>query len=283
MATFTNYATLSYNGGTTESNVVTGELLEVLTAAKHAVTETYTPGDTVTYVISLVNSGSTPLTGLTVSDDLGGYTFNGGTVYPLAYRAGSLQYYVNGVLQAAPTVNAGPPLVVTGINVPANGSAILVYEASVTGYAPMGVEATITNEATITGDSLAAPLTAAETIGMASRAQLRISKALSPAAVAENGQLTYTFVIENTGSIAAAAADQVVVTDTFDPRLRDLAVTFNAAAWSAGTEYTYDAATGVFATTAGQITVPAASYTQNADGTWRVIPGRATLSITGTI
>lgn len=37
MATFTNFATLSYNGGTTTSNVVTGELLETLSATKIAV------------------------------------------------------------------------------------------------------------------------------------------------------------------------------------------------------------------------------------------------------
>lgn len=283
MATFTNYATLSYNGGTTESNVVTGELLEVLTAAKNAVTDDYAPGDTVTYVISLINSGATQLTGLTVTDDLGGYTFNGGTVYPLSYRSGSLRYYVNGVLQTAPTVTAGPPLVITGISVPASGNAILVYETTVTGYAPMGVEATITNTATVSGDSLTTSLTATETIGMEARADLGISKALSPSAVAENGQLTYTFVIENTGSVAATAADQVVVTDTFDPRLSGLTVTFNGTAWTEGTEYTYDATTGVFTTVAGQITVPAASYSQSTDGTWRVTPGTATLVITGTI
>lgn len=283
MATFTNYATLSYNGGTTASNVVTGELLEVLTAAKNAVTDDYAPGDTVTYVISLVNSGATQLTGLTVTDDLGGYTFNGGTVYPLSYRSGSLRYYVNGTLQTAPTVTAGPPLVITGISVPANGNAILVYETTVTGYAPMGVEATITNTATVSGDSLTTSLTATETIGMEARADLSISKALSPSAVAENGQLTYTFVIENTGSVAATAADQVVVTDTFDPKLSGLTVTFNGTAWTEGTEYTYDTTTGVFTTVAGQITVPAATYSQSTDGTWRVTPGTATLVITGTI
>lgn len=283
MATFTNYATLSYNGGTTESNVVTGELLEILTAAKTAVTETYSPGDRVTYVLSLVNSSASALTGLTITDDLGGYSFNAATVYPLSYRTGSLRYYVNGVLQTAPAVTAGPPLVITGVSVPANGSTILVYEATVTSYAPMGVEASITNEATISGGGLASSLTATETISMESRVTLGISKALSPSAVAENGQLTYTFVIENTGSIAATADDQIVVTDTFDPKLTGLTVTFNGTAWTEGTQYTYDAATGVFSTVAGQITVPAATYSQSTDGTWRVTPGTATLVITGTI
>lgn len=104
---FQNMATLTYTGGTVNSNIVTGELREVLTAAKTAVRENYEPGGTVTYVVSLTNSGITPLTGLTISDNLGGYTFGGATLYPLAYLPGSVRYYVNGALQAAPVVNAG--------------------------------------------------------------------------------------------------------------------------------------------------------------------------------
>lgn len=50
-----------------------------------------------------------------------------------------------------------------------------------------------------------------------------------------------------------------------------------------GTNYTYNAATGVFTTLAGQITVPAATFTQNTDGTFTVTPGTATLVITGTV
>ena len=34
MATFTNKATLSYNGGSVDSNIVTGEILEVLSLTK---------------------------------------------------------------------------------------------------------------------------------------------------------------------------------------------------------------------------------------------------------
>lgn len=281
MATFTNFATLSYNGGTTESNIVTGELLETLAMTKTAVMDDYTPKDDVTYVISLVNSGAAALNGLTVTDDLGGYTFNGATVYPLAYTEGSIRYYVNGTLQTAPTVTAGPPLTVSNISIPAGGTAMLIYEAAVTNFAPLGQEATITNTATATGGGLT--LTAQETIAMEPRAELSISKALCPVTVAENGRLTYTFVIENAGSVAAAAADNVVLTDTFDPILSPITVTFNGAAWSEGVNYTYDAATGLFQTLAGQITVPAATYSQNTDGTWTIRPGTATLTVTGTV
>ena len=38
-----------------------------------------------------------------------------------------------------------------------------------------------------------------------------------------------------------------------------------------------------FATVPGVITVPAATYTQNAQGAWTVTPGTATLTVSGTI
>ena len=134
MAIFTNYATLSYSGGTTTSNTVTGEIVETISATKTAVLSDYTSGDSVTYVISLLNSGSVNISGLTVTDNLGGYTYGGTTVYPLEYIDGSVKYYINGVLQPAPSVTAGPPLAINGISVPANGNAIIVYEASVTDF-----------------------------------------------------------------------------------------------------------------------------------------------------
>ena len=281
MASFTNFATLSYNGGTTNSNIVTGEILEALTAVKTAVSANYSAGDRITYTLSLVNTGTAAITDYTVTDNLGGYTVGANTVYPLAYNAGTVRYYINGVLQAAPTVTAGPPLTVTGLTVPAGGSAVLIYETTATPVAPLATGSSITNTATITGGGLTTPITAQATVETANSAELSISKALSPTTVTENGQITYTFVISNTGNTEATATGNVVVTDA--PILRNIAVTYNGTAWTEGTNYTYNAATGVFTTLAGQITVPAASFTQNTDGTFTVTPGTTTLVITGTV
>lgn len=283
MARFTNYATLTYNGGTTESNTVTGELLDILSVNKTAVMQNYSPRGEVSFVLSLINTGSSALTGLTVTDNLGGYSFNGNTVYPLAYNEGSIRYYLNGVLQTAPTVTQGPPLIISGITVPAGGNAILIYEANVTSFAPLGLEASITNQAVVSGGGLSSPLTAEETVSMEPRAELTISKALCPGAVTENGQLTYTFTIENAGSLAADAQEQIVLSDTFNPRLSNLTVQLDGSTLTEGTQYTYNTTTGVFATVAGQITVPAATYSQNTNGTWSVTPGAAVLTITGTV
>lgn len=219
MASFTNMATLSYNGSQINSNVVTGELQDALTITKTAVSGGYRPGDTVTYVVTLSNTGTAALTGLTLTDDLGGSTVAAGTVYPLAYVPGSVLYYNGGTATTAARLEP----------------------------------------------------------------ELTISKALSPAVVTGNGPLTYTFTIRNTGNTALTGQEGAVITDTFDPILNITGVTFNGTAWTSPEDYTYDAATGAFATVAGKLTVPEAAFTQNADGSWTVTPGQSVLTVTGTV
>ena len=278
MAIFTNQATLVYNGGSANSNIAVGEILEVLSADKTAVEGSYAPGELVTYVIAIRNTGTAAFTGLTVTDDLGG-----GANAPLTYEAGTALYFVNGVLQAAPTVTAGPPLVFTGITVPGNGDAVIVYQARANGYASPQIEGTITNTVTITGGGLTAPVTATETVNAAIGPDLSITKTITPAQVADNGRVTYTFLIQNSGNRPITADDVATVTDTFDPILTDLVVTFNGTVLAEGTGYTYNAATGQFATVPGVVTVPAATYTQDATGAYTTTPGIATLTVTGTI
>ena len=140
MAVFNNFATLSYTGGTTNSNTVTGEILDTLSSTKIAVMDDYTAKDDATYVISLVNSSTAPLTDVTITDDLGGYLYGTTTVYPLAYTQGSVRLYINGILQPAPAVTAGPPLVFSGISIPAGGNALVIYEAGITAYAPLAAQ-----------------------------------------------------------------------------------------------------------------------------------------------
>ena len=284
MATFSNQATLTYRGGSTSSNVVTGEILETLSITKTAVGGTYRPGDTVTYAVSLVNSGSTALTGLTLTDDLGAYPFGAGTLTPLSYEDGSLLYYANGVLQATPTVTAGPPLSIGGISVPAGGNALLVYAATANEFAPLDADGSILNTVTAVGGGLLEPVTASETVTPVTESVLAITKALSPTSVAENGEITYSFLISNSGNTAAVATDDLTVTDTFTPALSDIVVTLDGVTLTLGTDYTYDEATGVFATVPSRITVPAATVTQDpVTGAYTTLPGTALLTVTGTV
>ena len=283
MARFTNQAQLRYGNAIANSNIAVGEILEVLSATKTAVRKNYGRNDTITYLVSVVNAGNTAFTGLTLTDNLGAYVYDTQTLVPLRYIDGTVKYYSNGTLQAAPAVTAGPPLVISGLTVPANGSILIAYETDVNEYAPLDVEAEIVNTATIRGTGIT-PVTVQETVSAGSEPILTITKSISPVPVTENGTLTYTFLIQNTGNVAVEEAAASVVTDQFNPILSNLTVTFNGTAWAETTNYIYNEDTGLFSTVPGQITVPVATFAQDElTGAWNVTPGVSTLVITGTI
>ena len=167
--------------------------------------------------------------------------------------------------------------------VPAADNAAPLTDGSYTSAA-QGCMGEVTVTVTVTGGGLAEAVTAQETVGVASGSRLSVCKSLSPTVVAENGQLTYTFTIQNRGNTAVTAADDVTLRDVFKPILKNITVTYNGTAWSAGTEYTYSETTGEFVSAVGQITVPAATYTQDpVTGVWSVTPGSSVLVITGTV
>ena len=96
--------------------------------------------------------------------------------------------------------------------------------------------------------------------------------------------MTYTFIIQNYGSGAATAEDEVSVRDIFDPILSDISVSLNETALAVTEGYTYDQATGTFVTVPGVITVPAATFVRDtATGAWTVTPGVTRLTVTGTL
>ena len=283
MATFTNKATLTYNGISTDSNTVVGNIPENLTVNKNVINESYSFGDSITYVISLVNDGSFSYNGLTVSDDLGAFVRDGVSYTPLDYTEGSVAYYVNGVLQSAPTVATTSPLAFSGINVPAGGNAVIVYRASVNSFAPLAAGSAIDNTVSVSGAGLTAPITDSESLPVFEESLLSITKSLFPTEIGESGELTYTLLIENTGNTEAPATANIVVSDIFDPIINISSVTLNGVALEEGTGYTYNPLTGAFATVQSVITVPAATYTTQPDGSIVTVPSSALLVINGTI
>ena len=158
-----------------------------------------------------------------------------------------------------------------------------IYVVTANQFAFPEIEGNVVNNATISGVGIT-EITVSETINAETGARLTITKSISPTSVAENGRLTYTFTIQNIGNTPVQVTDAVEVTDTFNPILTDLVVTYNGASWNTPANYSYNPVTGVFTTVAGQITVPAATYTQDATtGIWIVEPGVSVLTVTGTV
>ena len=303
MSAFYNHATLSYNDIVINSNTVQGNFNASLSITKNAVHGSYRHGDMITYALNFINTGSSNSNNLHLYDDLGAYDFNSDSLVPMDYVDGSVKYYVNGELQDAPDTDAGAPLHISGIRVPAGGNSQLLYTVRVNNFAPMG-QGSVLNTATLSRDAGSSmqgrnnrngghhchecddrtqmPISAAEEIFPEESPLLTITKSLCPKEVSPCEPLTYTLTIENTGTTAITAADNVVVSDTFDPILDITSVTFNGVAWSDPANYTYDDDSGLFTTVAGQITVPAATYVQDAEtGEWRITPGVSVIEITG--
>ena len=283
MATFQNQATLLFGSERINSNTTVGEIVDVVGMTKTAISVSYGQGDAIAYAISIENRGATAITGLTLTDNLGSYTAPGGGVaIPLEYVPDTVKYYVNGELLAPPAITAGSNLVISGISVPAGGNALLVYEAAANGYAPLAAGSYITNLVTLTG-ATAAPLTDTATVPVREAAELSITKTASPDTISGGGEITYTFILQNTGNTPVVSTDDLAVTDVFAPTLSDITVTVDGTEIVEGTGYSYDGVTGSFATLPGALTVPAATYETLPDGSVTVSPGVTVLTVTGTI
>lgn len=286
MATFFNQASISFNGYVTNSNVTAGEIIDTLAVTKTAISESYGVSDGVVYAVSITNGGAAAITGITLTDDLGAYTADENTLVPLDYVTGSARLYINGVLTAPPTVVAGPPLVFSGISIPAGTTALLLYEARTNAFAPLTEGSSITNTVSVTSalPCVEGPVTASAVIPVEEFIALSIAKSVSPDVVSSCEEVNYSFILQNAGNRSVVATDNVIVSDTFAPALSNLTVTFNGVELTEGTGYTYNEATGEFATLPGVITIPAAIFSQDAEtGIITTTPGTSLLTVTGTV
>lgn len=284
MPTFTNQAVLSFSGVNYASNIVAGEIEDQLEITKSAITDRYTVNGEITYAISLVNNGTTPLNDLTLTDNLGATNHPAQAVVPLDTNLDGIAYYVNGALKPSTNlfITAGPPLTFRGIDVPAGGNAMLIYTAAVNSFAPPAPASSITNTVTVSGVSLQNPITAQETVFVRNTSDLSITKSLFPLTVPGDGQITYTFIIQNSGNTKTDMNDELVLSDNFNPRLSNLTVTYNGNEWEEGVQYTYNQTTGEFVTLPGALSVPAATFLQDpATCEWETDPGTVMLVVSG--
>ena len=178
------------------------------------------------------------------------------------------------------TATAGS-LVFSFPTLPAGATANIVYRAAVNEYAPLDVEAGITNTATLTSDSDCADGTASATITAVSAANVSVFKQMSPNPVICGDTVTYTIRIYNYGNIAA---ENVVLTDTFNPAPTNITVSRDGTLLPAN-EYSYvDGTLTVPAGTTTAVSVPAATFVRDATtGIVTVTPGMVEYTITGTI
>jgi uncharacterized repeat protein (TIGR01451 family) len=287
MATIENFATVSYtSGGVSEtkvSNLAEIGLESAISFTKSTLGETYGEDDVITYILSMTNTSASTITSVSITDDLGTFVFGTLELSPLTYTAPALLLIDGQDVSAQLTVDTSTAgsLVFSFPALPAGATANIVYRAAVNEYAPLDVDANITNTATLTSDSDCADGTATATITAVSAANVSVFKQMSPNPVICGDTVTYTIRIYNYGNIAA---EDVVLTDTFNPAPENITVSRDGVLLI-GTDYTYVNGTLTVPSTAqSPVTVPAATFVRDVTtGIVNVTPGMIEYTITGTI
>jgi uncharacterized repeat protein (TIGR01451 family) len=283
MAIITNQANLRYTYGTTttsvRSNLAATELAAPLSAEKRVLDDGYRIGSELTYVISVRNESGSALLNVPVTDDLGAYVPEGGTdpVQPLTVSDSALLYLDGAFSEELTPVVSETGAAFTIPSIPSGASALLIYKATVNGFAPVTEGSEITNTASIGTE----PVTVSATVPVASFALVTIEKEMTPDPVSPGGTLTATFTVENSGN---EPATDLVLTDAFPIPLSDVAVTVDGAPF---TDFTFEDQLLTLPAAGGgtsALTVPAATFTQDpATGAVTVTPGTLTVVLTGTV
>lgn len=287
MATIENYATVRYtsNGvtATTVSNLAEVSLESSVSLTKIPLSTTYSEDSTLTYILTIQNASGASLTNVRIEDNLGTFSFNTTELTPLTYN-GNAVLLING--QDAGTQleidNTLSSLLIFTIPSLASGAvANIIYNVKINEFAPLEANATIQNTATLSADTECAEGTASAVVTTVNGANITVFKQMSPNPVICGDSLTYSIKVYNYGN---AVAENVQISDVFDPVPSNITVTRNGTAVPA-TDYSYE--NGVLtvpATTATGDTVPAATFTRDdTTGSVTVAPGLIEYIITGTI
>lgn len=261
--TIANQATLLYNNVTTNSNTTTTRILSLydLIATKETLLDTYIPGQTITYVTRVENTGSASLYNLTIVDNLGN-----GLVY---YIDNSVKGYINGTATDV-TVQKGTNTVTFIVNnvIEPNANVLIVFETTT----PASNPETLTNTQTITanGGSTTGPVVSATpnpsaTIAIANYAALEMTKSVDKSSIYSGESLVYTFEIINKGN---ETATNVAFNDTFPTGYKVETITLQTPDTPA--PVTYDPATYVTLTTLAisNLTIPVGTSTLTVTGTY---------------
>lgn len=282
-----NQAQLSFaydeTTGTAVSNIATITMLDPLGVSKSALGPEYRLEEELTYIFTLENNSTSPLTGIQVLDDLGSYLVGGLLlVTPLTY-VGPTYLYIDGEYSSelTPVVTAHSVSFAVA-SLAAGETATIVYKALVNEFAPGAPGSTIENTAAITAVSMTGSLEASAIVTVESYVDVQIVKSMYPDPVTEGELLTYHFDIYNYGNTAAT---DVVLTDTFSPAPAAISISVDGVPIDP-TQFDYLA--GVLtlpnALATLSITIPAADFVQDpVTGVYTVNPGIVSITVSGAV
>jgi uncharacterized repeat protein (TIGR01451 family) len=195
------------------------------------------------------------------------------------------QLFINGEFSSLLDATVGNDSVIFEIeSIPARGNAQIIYRTRVNEFACFSIGATVTNTACAEFDcSCPCEETACDsfTVTVDEYADLRVTKTACPNPVACGERLGYTIDIYNYGN---TDADEIIITDVFDPALEDISVALNGETLLSDKYRYVGGVLTISRATGSDITVPAATCSRDAETSRiNIIPGKATVAVSGII
>ena len=259
--TMSNQATATYTfaGSTEELTEISNENQVILrnetgiSITKTSDTNTFLPGQTITYYVSITNTGSLYFTGVRITDDLTGTGY-------LTYVPNSARLFINGQWLAAEVVSTNP-LVATLSPLSPSGSYLLMYQATVSSSIPATVD-TLSNSvegigytwnSTVTGNST-------YTLTRSTSGDLTIIKTSSESTVSVGQVFNYTLTLSNTSdTIATLSSLEDQLPEGFTITSISMRIGSGSTTTLASTDYTVDSTNllTIPSSTGPVLTVPA--------------------------
>lgn len=216
MATIiTNRANASYTfDGSPEvrnvqSNVTNTIVLDEysLEVSKQSLQQNFIPGENVTFVIRVTNTGSRTLSNFVVSDNLGKVEEN----LPMSYMTNSARLSLNGDFISITPTSVDPLSFTIPASLASGETLTITYVATVSETLTNDI-LQITNTASVNADGGVARYSATNsaTITRGNSANLTITKTASKASIYSTDTLEYMLTITNTG---LSTANNVTITD----------------------------------------------------------------------
>ncbi len=167
-----------------------------LQVAKSVQNETFNVGDTISFIVTIKNTGVGYFSGLRVLDNFGGVDY-------IEYVSGSGAIYKNGSIEKPETISC-VPLVFSLTPLLPNESVILTYLCKVRNNIPLSVQ-NINSSVEVTGYTNNSTITnvASVIINRAKTAELKIVKSASATSVVSGEIFSYYLTIENEGLVDA--------------------------------------------------------------------------------
>lgn len=282
-----NQAILSYRCGETAcsvaSNIATANLHGPLSVRLEALDAAYRAGQELALYLILENVGSSALSNISLTDDLGAFTLPGPTTVTPLDAVGAARLFIDGrfIAHLMPEIeNDGARFSL--LSLPAGSNALVLYKARVNSFAPLATGSTITINIVADAPGISESALCSLTLRVADYADVSILKAMSPNPVVEGGALACAFTIYNYGN---SPAKELMLSDQFMPAPLTISVAVDGASvncacfrYSEG-HFTYPQTCSGMAPS-----VPAAAFTQDPEtGFVAVNPGMMLLTVTGII